>query len=47
MPQSDGSYNVLLDGQIPLVMEGQQTQLTCTLDPGSKPAVTILSTAPT
>ena len=43
MPQSDGAYNVLLDGQVPLVLAGQQFELSCTLDPGSSPAATILS----
>jgi flagellar hook-associated protein 1 FlgK len=43
MPQSDGSYNVLLNGQIPLVLNGAQYQLGCTLNPGSPQAATILS----
>jgi flagellar hook-associated protein 1 FlgK len=43
VPQSDGSYNVLLDGQIPLVLNSTQYQLNCSLDPGSAPAATILS----
>jgi flagellar hook-associated protein 1 FlgK len=42
-PQSDGSYNVLLDGQIPLALNGTQYPLSCTLDPGAAPAATILS----
>jgi len=42
-PQADGSYNVLLDGQIPLVLNGTQYQLSCALHPGSPPAATILS----
>jgi flagellar hook-associated protein 1 FlgK len=42
-PQADGSYNVLLDGQVPLALDGTQYQLTCTVDPTSTPAATILS----
>jgi flagellar hook-associated protein 1 FlgK len=42
-PQSDGAYNVLLDGQIPLVLNGTQYQLSSTLDPGATPAATIHS----
>jgi flagellar hook-associated protein 1 FlgK len=43
MPQSDGSYNVLLNGQIPLVLAGQQYQLSCAVDPGAAQGATILS----
>ena len=43
VPQADGSYNVLLDGQIPLVLNGTQHQLSCTVDPTTTPAATILS----
>lgn len=43
MPQSDGSYNVLLDGQIPLVLGSRQYQLSCALNPGAPQSATILS----
>jgi len=43
MPQSDGSYNVLLDGQIPLVLGSQQYGLSCSLAPDSSPAATVFS----
>ena len=42
-PQADGAYNVLLDGQIPLVLNGTQYQLSCAVDPTTTPAATILS----
>jgi len=42
-PQADGSYNVLLDGQVPLVLNGTQYKLSCAVDPAATPAATILS----
>ena len=42
-PQAGGSYNVLLDGQIPLVLGNQQYQLSSAVDPSALPGARILS----
>ncbi|HUP03102.1 MAG TPA: flagellar hook-associated protein FlgK [Bryobacteraceae bacterium] len=41
--QADGAYNVLLDGQIPLVLNQTQYQLSSSLNPGASPGATITS----
>jgi flagellar hook-associated protein 1 FlgK len=41
--QSDGAYNVLLDGQIPLVLNATQYRLGCDLNPAASPGATIVS----
>ncbi len=41
--QPDGAYNVLLDGQTPLVLNETQYQLACNLNPGAAQGATIVS----
>jgi flagellar hook-associated protein 1 FlgK len=43
MPQAGGSYDVLLDGQIPLVLGGRQYQLSSAVDSSASPGARILS----